>query len=93
MAPRLEDLLSDALGIADVVKLADPVDRFRALKDLDDQPRRIAALLRGERSRAIQEIRARDPQPTWAEIGTLLGISGERARTLHDEPIKETRSA
>jgi hypothetical protein len=84
MAPRLEDLL------ADVVALTDPVERFRALTELADRPNDLAALIRAERSRVVQELRARDPRPTWAEIGSLLGISGERARTLHDETTKET---
>lgn len=79
MAPRLEDLL------ADVVALDDPIARFRALTELDDRPRDLASLIRAERSRVVREIRARDPRPSWAEIGALLGISGERARTLHDE--------
>lgn len=84
MAPRLEDLL------ADVVALPDPVERFRALTELDDRPRDLASLIRAERSRVVREIRAREPRPSWAEIGALLGISGERARTLHDETTKET---
>lgn len=84
MAPRLEDLL------VDVVALTDPVARFRALSELDDRPRDLAALIRKERTRVVRELRARDPRPSWAEIGSLLGISGERARNLHDDTTKET---
>ena len=83
MAPRLEDLL------VDVVALEDPVARFAELSKLDDQPRELAARIRVERGRVVRELRSRDPRPSWAEIGALLGISGERARTLHDE-TKET---
>jgi hypothetical protein len=84
MAPRLEDLL------ADVVALTDPIERFRALSELNDRPNELAALIRTARSEVVRELRARDPRPSWAEIGTLLGISGERARTLHDETTKES---
>ena len=83
MAPRLEDLL------ADVVALEDPVERFRALTELGDRPQALASLIRAERGRVVVELRARDPRPSFVEIGALLGISGERARTLHDETTKE----
>lgn len=83
MAPRLEDLL------ADVVALEDPVERFRKLGDLANGE--LSSLIKDERGRIIREIRDRTPRPTWAEIGALLGISGERARTLAEEPTtKET---
>ena len=85
MAPRLEDLL------ADVAAIENPVDRFRALTELDDRPRDLAALIRAERSRVVRELRLREPRPSWAEIGSLLGISGERARVLHDDPTTTTK--
>lgn len=82
MAPRLEDLL------ADVVALESPTERFRKLGDLANGE--LASLIRTERGRIVAELRNRDPRPSWAEIGAELGITGERARQLHDETTKET---
>lgn len=84
MAPRLEDLL------ADVVALADPVARFRALADLDDRPRELASLIRAERTRCVLEIRNRADRPSWTAVGEVLGISGERARQLATDTTKES---
>lgn len=44
-----------------------------------------------ERRRIVRAIRSQDPQPSWAAIGAVLGISGEHARRLATEPTKETR--
>lgn len=86
MAPRLEDLKE---LIADVVALDDPVERFRKLGDLANGE--FSARIRAERVRIVREIRAREPRPTWAEIGALLGVSVERARQLsEDTTTKET---
>ena len=77
MAPPIEDLL------ADVVALDDPVARFKRLGELANGE--LSSLIRAERARIVRELRTRDPRPTWAEIGTLLGISGERARSFCDD--------
>ena len=85
MAPRLEDLLSDVLA------LEDPAERFRKLGELNNGE--LTALIRAERVRIVRELRERVPRPTWAEVGELLGISGQRARELseHTTPTpKET---
>lgn len=84
MAPRrFEDLLDDA------VALDDPIARYKALDDLVEPVAELPTRLRLERGRAVRELRARDPRPTWAELGELLGVSGERLRQLADEQ-KET---
>lgn len=76
MAPRFEDLLSDVLA------LEDPVARFRKLGDLANGE--LSSLIRAERVRIVRELRAQEPRPTWAEIGELLGISGQRVRELNE---------
>lgn len=84
MAPRLEDLLDD------VVTLPDPVERFRALAELDDPVREFASRIRAERVRAVREMRGREPRPSWAEIGAELGVTGARAQQLANDTTKET---
>jgi hypothetical protein len=78
MAPRPEDLL------ADVVALEDPVDRFRALTELDAAAREFPVALRAARAEAIAELRRSGR--SWDEIGALLGISKARAWQLGADP-------
>lgn len=80
MAPRLEDLLDDALA------LEDPIDRFRALDVIEDRPRELHARIRYGRIACVQALRE-GPEGirSWNAIGVLLGISGERARQLGRE--------
>lgn len=58
------------------------VDRFAATGRTSERIDELLAEIAQERAAVVRELRARDPQPSWAEIGEVLGISGERARQL-----------
>lgn len=68
---------------AEVLELiSDPLDRLRALRlyrewlsGLDNQ---LGDLARS----TITEARSAEPRPTWAQLGELLGVSGQRAEQL-----------
>jgi hypothetical protein len=72
---------------------SNPAERLRLLRayearltvDADETLDEIRAAYRV----AILELRGRTPRPTWAEIGDLLGVTGQRAQQL-SEPDKES---
>jgi DNA-directed RNA polymerase sigma subunit (sigma70/sigma32) len=67
------------------------VARYRATGTTSERIDELLAAMTRERASVVRELRARTPEPSWTEIGDLLGISGERARQLATEPTKETR--
>lgn len=74
----------DAVGAVLVMlgKVRNPVERIRAIRavraELTTHDERLVDLLRD----AILELRAEDPPRTWAEIGELLDVTGQRAYQL-----------
>lgn len=61
------------------------VARFAATGTTNERIDELLAEITRERSFVVRELRARSPQPSWAEIGEVLGISGERARQLAND--------
>jgi hypothetical protein len=75
--PRpLEAVLVDALD------LDDPVARFRALTELVGEADALDEQIKRERGRALLELYTADPVVSWTEIGSRVGLTGERARQL-----------
>lgn len=82
----------DAVGAVLVMlgKVRDPAERIRAIRsvraELSRHDERLVDLLRD----SILELRALDPPPTWAEIGELLDVTGQRAYQLVAARFEQT---
>lgn len=68
--------------LVDVVRVHDPADRLRKIRELRSGVSKLDAELRGATRDAILELRHLAPPMTWAEIGDLLGVSHQRAEQL-----------
>ncbi|MFI0900524.1 hypothetical protein [Streptomyces sp. NPDC020983] len=65
----------DAL-ITALRRIADPVKRYEAAKDLES---RVVADVKQVKAEVAQELH---PQHTWKEVGELLGVTGSRAEQI-----------
>lgn len=65
----------DAL-IAALRRIADPVKRYEAAKDLES---RVVGDVKQVKAEVAQELH---PQRTWKEVGELLGVTGSRAEQI-----------
>lgn len=74
----------DAL-VAEARTAADPADRLVALHALEEDLARALATTRAHKRAAVVDLRARRPDLSNAEIGNLVGLSGERIRQLAED--------
>lgn len=72
----LEEELQASLGIAD------PVKRFRRLDRLKTNTIKFSEAIANAKADTVREMRARNPQPTWEEIGAELGLSPQRVHKM-----------
>lgn len=71
--------------LAVVLNVADPRERLRRLATAEAGIDELADHLRRAKRAALLEIRATDPRATWADLGEILGVTGQRAEQLSRE--------
>lgn len=77
--PELDALLGQARANPD------PVERLVGLRTLETDLVEALGASRAHRAAAIRNLREVRPDLSWAAIGHLLAVTGERARQLADE--------
>lgn len=68
--------------ITEAARLVSPVDRLKRLADARAALKVTSAKVDEATHAAIVAARDADPAVTWPEIGTILGVSAQRAQQL-----------
>jgi DNA-directed RNA polymerase sigma subunit (sigma70/sigma32) len=83
----------DALVSAELTKIKDPTARALAANELAEALPAIGGTVRAMRADAIRTLRRQTPPPTWDAIGTILGVTRQRAEQLARTTLEEAMRA
>ena len=87
--PRRLDAVAAVVSMLQRVK--NPSERIRAIRAVRAELARHADRLSDLLADALLALRAEDPPKTWAEIGELLDVTGQRAYQLVAERLESKR--
>lgn len=68
--------------LAVILVIEDPVERLRRLATVDEGVSDLATQIRRYKRATILQLRSLDPPMTWPRIGSLLGVSAQRAEFI-----------